>query len=162
MAFAALVLVVLIGTSSFGTIHGRVVDAQTGQPIAGAVVLGVWHRIAGLPGLYHHDLVDVREVETDAEGRFALERPGSLGVDEEAVTVYKFGYVAWSNLYIFPTSESRPNSRVPGEIRLERFPKGQSHQRHISFIDGARRSGTYGLEKVPRFWNALQRELDMR
>ena len=156
---AVLFLLVLAGTGCAGTLKGQVVDAQTGQPIEGAVVLGVWTKYAGFPGLQHTELVAVKETETDAEGRFALETAGSLGV-EEAVTIYKFGYVAWSNLFIFPTSERRQDTRVPSKVLLERFPVGQSHQRHISFIDGATRAGVgYGLESIPKFWSAIRPEL---
>ncbi len=159
LALAGLVALVLVGANSPRTIRGQVLDAQTRQPIAGAVVLGVWTRVAGLPGLHHSELVGVREVETDAEGRFALERPLSLPLDEESVTIYKFGYVAWNNLYIFPNSEVRTDQRVPPEILLERFPAGQSHRKHLSFISGATRTAMgYGHESTPKFQNATDAE----
>ena len=146
-----------------GTIQGQVVDAQTGQPVAGAIVLGVWTKVAGLPGLHHHELVGVQEVETDSEGRFILKRAKRIiHDDDETVTVYKFGYVAWSNLYIFPTSERRQNTQMPAQIRLEPFPSGQSHQRHMSFINNSRAAGMYGLDSIPKFWDALQHEIQMR
>lgn len=91
-------LVVLVGgcatLTRIGPVTGRVVDAATGQPIAGAVVLGVWTKAGGLPGLPVTKLVDVRETETDGAGRFVLERPDTIVINEESVTVYKFGYVA--------------------------------------------------------------------
>ncbi len=157
LALAGLALLVLIGTNNPRTIRGQVLDAQTRQPIAGAVALGVWHRIAGLPGLHHGELVGVKEVETDAEGRFVLPRPFSLRIDEEAITVYKFGYVAWSNLYIFPYSLTRMSSKVPSRIIIEPFPPGQSVERHVHFVHGAIRSG-YGRESAPKFWEEFGRE----
>ena len=161
MGFAVLFLLLLVGTGCAGTLKGQVLDAQTGQPIEGAVVLGVWTKYSGLPGLQYGELAGVKETETDVDGRFVLETAGSLGA-EEAVTIYKSGYVAWSNLFMFPTSERRQDIRVPSRIMLERFPPGQSHQRHVDFISGARRAGMgYGRESIPKFWNALQRELDM-
>lgn len=69
---------------STGPLAGRVVDRQTAQPIAGAVVLGVWTKVGGVPELYHTKLVDVREAETDADGRFVLGRPQDPWIDEEA------------------------------------------------------------------------------
>ena len=156
-------VLVFTGPGCAGTIQGQVVDAQTGQPISGAIVLGVWTKVAGLPGLHHHELVGVQEVETDSEGRFILKRAKSIiHEDDEAVTVYKFGYVAWSNLYIFPTSERRQNTQMPAQIRLEPFPSGQSHQRHMSFINNSRAAGMYGLDSIPKFWDALQHEIQMR
>jgi len=156
---AILFLQVLASTSCVGSLKGQVFDAQTGQPIQGAVVLGVWTRVAGLPGLHHHELVAVQETETDAEGRYTLNTPLSLRVDEEAVVVYKYGYVAWSNLFTFPTSPLHENARVPPKISLRKFPPGESHQRHVDFIDSARRAVMYGHESIPKFWNALHPEL---
>jgi hypothetical protein len=144
-----------------GSIQGQVLDAQTGQPVAGAVVLGVWTKQAGLPGLSHTELVGVTEVEVDAQGHFTLERP-RVTYGEESVTVYKFGYVAWNNLFIFPTSRRRKDTGVPPQILLEGFPPGESHQRHVSFISNATAAGMYGHERDPRFQNAIDREFRMR
>ncbi len=157
-----LVLLAVIGAGCSTTIQAQVLDAATRQPIEGASVLGVWTRVAG-PLLYHHELVGVRETETDAEGRFALERLRSSGLNGEgggqAITVYKFGYVAWSNLYLFPALQLRKDQRVPGEILLERFPSGESHQRHMIFVDSARAAGMYGHEMMPKFSNAILQEM---
>jgi hypothetical protein len=151
------------GTGCAGTIQGQVVDAQTGQPVAGAVVLGVWTKVAGLPGLHHHELVGVQEVETDAEGRFILKRAKSIiHEDDESITVYKPGYVAWNNLFIFPTNQRRKDTQVPSKVFMETFPINQSHRRHLDFIDDARFSLYYDQEAIPRFKNALKSEIGMR
>jgi len=156
-------VLVFTGTGCAGTIQGQVVDAQTGQPIAGAIVLGVWTKVAGLPGLYHHELVGVQEVETDAEGRFVLQQARNVVYEEDqSVTVYKFGYVAWNNLSVFPASVRRQDTRIPAQIRLDPFPPSQSHQRHLTFINNATAAGMYGLDSIPKFWDALQREIQMR
>jgi hypothetical protein len=128
----ALLVILLSGTACARTIQGRVLDGATGQPIAGAVVLGVWTKTHGL-GDYHTALVGAREAETDAEGRFLLERLGGFGV-QERVTVYKFGYIAWSNRFIFP-SGNRVDHEVPPEIRLAPFPQGGDHGQHVDFIN---------------------------
>jgi hypothetical protein len=118
-------------------IEAQVVDAQTGQPLAGAVVVGVWTREAGLPGFYYRKLVGVIEMETDSQGRFTLGRPWSLFSRQESVTVYKFGYIAWNNLFLFPLMERRQDSQVPPTVPIERFPEAGSHRRHIGFIEMA-------------------------
>jgi len=153
-------LVLLCAAACFGcgtTIRGRVVDAATGQPLAGVAVLGVWQRIAGLPGLHHHELVGVTEAQTDENGRFSLRRPRALA-DEESVTAYKFGYVAWNNIYVFPSLARRSSDRVPSTVPLERFPADQSHSKHLTFIDLA--TTGYEARTANRvFWNAIRREL---
>lgn len=162
LGFIVLFLLILTGTGCAGTIRGQVLDARTGKPIEGAVVLGVWSKYVGLPGLQHAELVGVKETETDAEGRFALEPPGSFGVAEEAVTIYRFGYVAWSNLFTFPTSARRQDTSVPSKILLEQFPSSQDRRRHYDFINDARRSSMYSMEKAPKFSNAVRREIEGR
>jgi len=160
----AVALVALAGSGCASTIHARVLDAETRQPIQGAVVLGVWTTVEGLFGLYNHKLVGVGEAETDAEGRFTLERLRSSGLDGEgdgqAVTIYKFGYVAWSNLFLFPDSAQRRNQRVPSEILLDRLPAGATHQRHLQFIDGAQ-GWTVSEDLMPKFRNSLEQEREL-
>ncbi len=126
-------------------------------------MLGVWHKFAGLPGLTHHELVGVEEVETDAEGRLELHPPkGWYGEDNESITVYKFGYIAWNNLAIYPNSVRRQDAVIPSRIVLEPFPAGESRARHQSFISNATRGGSYGLERIPKFWKAVEQEYRVR
>jgi len=146
-------LFALAGTGCAGTLKGQVVDAQTGTPIAGAVILGVWMKYVGPPGLEHSQLVGLKETETDAEGRFVLETLSG----EESITVYKFGYVAWNNLFTFPTSARRQGTSVPSKISLEKFPPGESHRRHMDFVAGATRRRE-GPDSSPLFWKAIRPE----
>jgi hypothetical protein len=155
-AWVALVCV----TASLGCatpIRGRVIDASTGEPLPGVAVLGVWLRIPELPGLqHHHELVGLAEAQTDENGRFTLPRPRGA-VDEEGVTAYKFGYVAWSNLLVFPSFARRPSQRIPSTVALERFPADQSHRDHASFISVLiLRYAT--MHETPYFWNAIRQE----
>jgi hypothetical protein len=163
VALVALIASTVLAGCATGPVRAQVLDAETRRPIAGAVVLGVWTRVVGGPGgfSYHHELVGVRETETDADGRFELERLPSSGLDGEgdgqAITVYKFGYLAWSNIFLF-RGNLRQNQRVPREIILERFPPGESHQRHREFINNARGAGMYGIDRIPMFHRAVERE----
>lgn len=143
------------------TLRGQVVDAQTGQPISGAVILGVWTKGGGVPGLSHTDLVGVREAETDGEGRFELEGVSGWLLDEKKITVYKFGYVAWSNEILFPSFKNRPERQLPPEIRLERFPAGASHREHMTFINSATSSSLSARSWI-KFQEAIRREELMR
>lgn len=56
-----------------GAYRGKVVDAGTGQPLAGAVVLAVWYREVPTaphgPAVDYHDAL---EVLTDAQGEFLI------------------------------------------------------------------------------------------
>lgn len=78
-----------------GDYTGRVVDADTGKPIEGVAVLGVWYSIAPTVGGAHHSFDDARETVTDANGRFTIPGQGlrvlSCLVAMDA-TVFKSGY----------------------------------------------------------------------
>jgi hypothetical protein len=150
----------LTGTGYARTIQGQVLEAETGKPIAGAVVLGVWTKSVGLL-LSHWELLGVREAETDAEGRFVLEQLGGLFV-QERITVYKFGYIAWSNRFIFDgPSGNRATHEVPPEIRLDHFPVGGSHKRHMEFIDLATSSGL-SYDAWAKFRETIRQEERLR
>lgn len=55
-----------------GPWRGQVVDAETGQPLEGVIVVAVWDKLS--PGVMHprRDFHDALEVVTDSEGRFVI------------------------------------------------------------------------------------------
>lgn len=78
-----------------GPYEGRVVDAETGQPIEGVVVLGVWYKetttVAGAVSSYY----DAKETVTDKNGDFNIRGMGlkilsNVGVMN--VLIFKAGY----------------------------------------------------------------------
>jgi hypothetical protein len=156
----AVLLAVFTGSGCARTIEGQVLDAQTGQPIAGAVVLGVWIGGGGMPGLSHAVLLGVREAETDTEGRFVLESLWRPFI-EERITAYKVGYLGWSNLFLFPSLKRRDDRRVPPEIRLDHFSPGVRHSDHMDFIHLATGSSVSSGSWV-KFRGAIDREERMR
>lgn len=157
LGVSVVLLLALALTGCATTLRGQVLDAQTGQPIPGAVVLGVWTKGGGLPGLPHTDLVGVREAETDTEGRFELERLVGLFL-EESITVYKFGYVGWNNGAIFPSWKLREKAQIPERIPLETFPPEGNHREHMRFVNYAASLFMYEHERNPKFQRAIERE----
>ncbi len=138
-------------------IRSQVVDARTGQPIAWAVVLGVWQKVSGgIPGMPNYKVAKLQEAETDAEGRFELQPP-PRPFAKESVTVYKFGYVAWNNMFTFPSSPLKKDTRVPPELFLIPFPPGESRQRHVSFIRDSVHLPA-GAHFAPKLWAAFSPE----
>jgi hypothetical protein len=55
-----------------GTYSGKVVDADTREPIEGAVVLGTWYTVAHTVAGGVHSYYDARETETDRNGEFSI------------------------------------------------------------------------------------------
>jgi hypothetical protein len=85
-----------------GTYHGQVVEAETGAPIAGAVVLGVWDReyltVAGGVDRFYK----AREVLTDANGNFTLPGMGLLimsNIVPANIVIFKAGYEYFGPYY---------------------------------------------------------------
>ena len=153
LRLVGLFVLVFTSTGCAGTIQGQVVDAQTGQPIEGAVVLGFWEKQRE------------QEVETNTHGRFTLDWPSDVPEDAALVIVYKFGYVVWNNYDIFDprdpslNSQPRPDRRVPARINLEPFPPDGNRARHVwllSFLGG----GDGNQRRRPKLWNAIQSEVE--
>ena len=78
-----------------GPYHGKVVDADTREPIEGVVVLGTW-------SVYHYDLAgghhtyhDARETVTDKNGEFSISGQGlrvMSSLEPMSALIFKAGY----------------------------------------------------------------------
>lgn len=78
-----------------GAYRGKVIDAETGEPIEGVVVLGVWSKGYPTPGGTVHEFYDARETVTDANGEFSI--PGMRlrimsNLEPMDVLIFKAGY----------------------------------------------------------------------
>ena len=86
-----------------GPWRAQVVDAETGEPLAGVAVIGVWNRRLighGLVPLWPTGWVGADEATTDAAGRFTLPRrffaPALVThVPEPELSLFKAGYGGW-------------------------------------------------------------------
>jgi hypothetical protein len=118
-------------------ITGQVLDAETAEPLAGAVVVAAW-----LPVYVdaHTDLgpaMQVREAETDERGFYTipgwglrLRRPLTYLDDEDPrITVFKAGYEPFSKKNARESNSAMRRSDWNGkQIRLRRF-RGTTEQR---------------------------------
>jgi len=92
-------IIIFIGCASAvrydGPYEGRVIDADTGQPIEGVVVLGVWNKEYPTPGGAVHEFYDARETVTDKNGEFSIPGMGLeilSNVTPMDVLIFKTGY----------------------------------------------------------------------
>jgi hypothetical protein len=84
-----------------GPWRGQVVDLETGQPLAGVVVVAVWEKVS--PGAMHprRDFEDVDEMVTDSEGRFVIPARRLItlnpfvNIDGPKLIMFKPGYGQW-------------------------------------------------------------------
>lgn len=126
----------LLLSACYGGIPGKVVDAETGKPIEGAVVLVEWDIIKGF-GLSYTERYKVFETVTNEDGWFTF--PGVLNplVNSPNLVIYKKGYFGWREDYTFPDYREKHFRWTSGCVfRLERFVRGCLHNRHLSFIGG--------------------------
>lgn len=86
----------LLLSGCYSGISGRVVDADTGNPIGGAVVLAQWASSHGL-GLTYHTISKTTETETDRDGRFSISGNYNPLDDPPVLIICKKGYVPWRN-----------------------------------------------------------------
>jgi hypothetical protein len=117
-----------------GTYHGRVIDAQTREPIEGAVVLGVWSKGYMGAGGIAHEYYDARETVTDAQGEFTIEGMGPRMVthlQKMDVVIFKAGYehvgrVSWDALKMRDHIKWENSKAI---IPLEQWSKEQRRRR---------------------------------
>jgi hypothetical protein len=83
-----------------GPYEGKVIDADTKQPLEGVVVHGTWYKLHATPGGAVGEYYDSYEVLTDKNGEFSIPGKGFLvlsRIDEMHLTIFKAGYKQWTN-----------------------------------------------------------------
>jgi hypothetical protein len=123
-----------------GPFDGRVLDADTDRPVAGALVYASWRFVTGA-GAGQTAPAGFREHmgSTDATGHYLVpeldELPGRLS--DFHLIVYKRGYVAYRSDRRFddfgPRSDFTQHSQV---IALAHWRPELSHVRHLRFVGG--------------------------
>jgi len=109
-------------------IEAWVVDAETGQPIEGAVVTANWQLVSvGLDtgGRKLHQL-EVKETRTDKNGRFYF--PGftklnnmvdELREEDPQLLIFKPGYKYYRTVNSYPTKEAQPGAHRQARVGHE-------------------------------------------
>jgi hypothetical protein len=125
-----------------GPFDGQVLESPSGNPIAAALVLGVWsyHRLGALsPPLYSVE----RSVLTRSDGTYEL--PAVRLPSQPDAVLARFTLIVYKAGYLGYRSDFRTDDRTPRHdfaqrrhrVRLERFPAGESHARHLVFLGGS-------------------------
>ena len=85
-----------------GPYEGRVIDVDTGEPIEGVVVLGVWYKQHPGSGGAVSEYYDAMETVTDKKGEFKINGLGLLIISNVIpmdVLIFKAGYEYESGLW---------------------------------------------------------------
>jgi hypothetical protein len=144
-----------------GPYRGRVVDAVTKQPLAGAVVVAVWYystpTLAG--DLTHfHDAV---EVLTDAQGFFTVDAPGierraPRRTDFPEFVIFKPGYLYFRGWFAAPEAMAkRQATPLLGTVELKAIA-GKGRKERLGNL-GVRPGGVPD-EKIPLLLRAMEEE----
>jgi hypothetical protein len=140
----AAVLVILVLVYTYPGMIGKVVDAETGEPIEGAVIMAEWTTTEGLPGLTSTKSYKVVEVLTGRSGWTWISGAYKPSAKLGSLAVYKKGYVAWSKDTIFPDYNKRADFHwccFYKVFKLEKFKSDYSYNDHTSFIRSAISAG---------------------
>lgn len=159
----ALIMVIFMSTSCSAEpkiITGTVVDAESGAPVEGAVVLVEWTKAEGMPGLTSTKSYKVVEAVTDKEGKFTVEDMKKILIDPPDVAIYKKSYVCWSSRIIFPDWRNRTDFKWGKTtlFKLEHFKSEYSYIKHTSFIGSAINSGLSEKKLINEayYWEELE------
>lgn len=129
-----IILLVLLLSRCMGYVRGRVISAETGEPVEGAIVHIEWYGSVPFAGYHYH----TSETVTDKRGRFyVLDFIIPVIVGPPKIALYKKGYVSWRQYATFPDKKKRKGFywRRNNVFRLERFVKGAySHYHHEEYI----------------------------
>jgi hypothetical protein len=153
-----------------GPYTGRVIDAETRQPLEGAVVVAVWwrHRL----GLGHSvsSRYAAREVLTDREGRFmidakALEERAPYKTLPPTFTIFVPGYAAftsdWTTVYAYfkrdGFDEGTFGNGRPVTVGLPRLTTWEERLGHIGELSPYRLS-SMPFREIPEFTNRFNQE----
>jgi len=155
----------------------QVVDAETGQPVAGALVVANWKLVSGgLDGPRHLGQLEVKETVTDDQGRFSFAgftRPnpslGELRESDPHVLIFKGGYEAgtyYGSLDPRNHTSARRRASVDGKVlKLARLkptmtgPKFDVMKFHgLLNVLLSRIVGDCQWQKMPRLFVAMDEE----
>ena len=108
-----ILIVVILTHASDRTYQGRVIDAETSQPIEGAVVVAYWWKEKGAFLGSMERLKDVKETLTDRDGKWSITGPESdkkkivrsmlsviaivWAIRDPGFIIFKPGYCSWPN-----------------------------------------------------------------
>jgi hypothetical protein len=138
----------------WGPFRGQIVDAETGQPIAGAVVLVVWWEAVPTPVQTNRKFYDAREAVTDGEGRFEVPRRPppffSFQIFPPQISYFAAGYMSAAEVVMPPDGQPFVASTVVKMRRLATNDERVRNQR--------RYPPTIPAAKMPRLLQALNRE----
>lgn len=125
--------------SLLGPFDGQVLDQSTASPLTSALVVGTW-AFEEPGGLASPESSYSVSVVTGSDGNYSLP---SLPAGRQfagllrrfTLVVYKAGFIGYRSDLRFDDRSPRHDFVQRGNVvRLERFPQGESHAKHLVFL----------------------------
>jgi len=118
--------------------RGKVVDAETGAPIAGAVVIAVWEREFTGAGGRLHEFYDAQEVLTDQAGEFVLdaseiEARAPYNTRWPGFRIYKPGYGFYPRYQVSP--KIIPRDAFRQEVTVVRLRRSLTKEERLENLN---------------------------
>jgi hypothetical protein len=129
LLFTITLIFPIISCSDSKTFRGRVIDADTKEPIAGAVVVVEWKTERTTPTATHTNLKDVKEIVTDENGEWSISGPKGRADElipglslfipytkEPIFTIFYPGYCPWPKGFEIKACKERIKPGGNGKI----------------------------------------------
>ena len=142
-----------------GPFRGRVVDADTGQPLVGAAVVAAWFLEQPLAVHGTATAYDVVEILTDDNGEFVVPHQTHVtlvgSVNEPRITIYTPGYGPYPWFQRAPTGDAmRTAFQEPTVVELVR---ASTREKRLDYLSSASVFGV-SAETIPNFSRLINNE----
>jgi len=162
------------------TYSGKVIDADTKEPIEGAVVVATWLEETATVAGPSERFKDVKETLTDKNGEWFIKGPrGQKGGNITAIytfitggyytrrpgfIVFKPGYCSWPQGYLYidvcrEKLKVEGNSKI-GEGKTVELPKLTNREDRLRALPGPDNRETYKLREFMRLINEERKKMD--
>lgn len=146
-----------------GPFDGRVVEAASDKPVAGALVYATWSMQSGY-GMSRPYQYKEYVTSTDANGEYRIPRledvpgRGSVRLTDFHVVIYKRGYVAYRSDRRFSDMGTRHDFAQSGHrVALEPWREEYSHVDHLRYVGGGPALATLTAWEAEEAANELSR-----
>lgn len=138
---ASVLLIPVTGCYAKGPWRGKVIDAETKQPIEGAAVVAVWNWELRGPAGGETRFLDAEETATNKDGVFEIPSKSFLSiplvrkVNGPYFTIYKPGYGTFPKQQISP--QYLPDELFEVKGAIVELPKLTTKEKRLSALDNA-------------------------
>lgn len=118
-----------------------VVDAETGEPIEGAVAIAIWRKHSIKERAWWEGgtmvVVKIEEAVSDKDGNIYIDGFWGWYIAKNRyprLTIYKPGYVCWDQINLYEGGLRTDFDQDHRIARMEKWPEGFSFVQHESFV----------------------------